>query len=262
MIGRDNLFLCAGANGVRLHRGAIVRERLNLEVQHFVSAAALEGDVWPDVEEILALRERTGLRLGFHAPFRRVNFFSRNRERRERSWRALMAGLDVAQRLSVEFVVVHSLYVPRRRNAFYGRDWRGCAGDFFGQVAREAASRGLRLAIENMLEPSPEGLLWLLGRLEAADAGICFDVAHAAVAGGTSAAEWVEGLGPALLHMHLSDNHGVHDEHLALGVGLVDFPGALAAAAALPQEISLGIECRLSPPGNLEKSLRYLAPLL
>jgi sugar phosphate isomerase/epimerase len=64
-----------------------------------------------------------------------------------------------------------------------------------------------------------------------------------------------------LRHIHLSDNHGIHDDHLPLGEGTVDLRGALDAAAAAPHDISLGIECRLRPPENVEKSIRYLAAL-
>jgi len=262
MISREGLFLCAGRRASQLHRGALETGGLNLEVQHFVSAERIENEFEERLEHAAGIMSETGVRCLLHAPFRQVNFFSKNPARRRRSTAALMRSFDAAAALGAEFVIVHSLYVPRRRNRAYGERWRENARPFFRAIAAEAVGRGLRLAVENMLEDSPESLLWLLDEMDGASARVCFDAAHAAVAGGTPAGEWVRGLGEGLVHLHLSDNHGIHDDHLPLGAGSVALSCALEAAAGLPQEVTLGIECRMWPAENLSVSLEYLRPFV
>lgn len=263
MISREGLFLCAGLRAAQLHRETLDGPgRLNLEVQHFVSAESIENEFDERLEHAAGIISETGVRCLLHAPFRQVNFFSNNASRRSRSMTALRRSFDAAAALGAQFVIVHSLYVPRRRNTAYGEHWRENARPFFRAVATEAAARGLKIAVENMLEPSPEGLLWLLGEMNGAGARVCFDAAHAALAGGAPAGAWVSGLGEALVHLHLSDNHGIHDDHLPLGVGGVTLPEALEAAADLPQEVTLGIECRMWPEKNLSVSLEYLKAFL
>ena len=39
----------------------------------------------------------------------------------------------------------------------------------------------------------------------------------------TSLEKWLEMLGPYLDQLHLHDNHGTADDHLALGHGTIDF---------------------------------------
>lgn len=232
---------------------------LQLEVQQFVSARQFSMNWRAETARLKLLKDKLGLRYAFHAPFMQVNFFSRNAERARLSRDAMARSLDVAATLEAEFVVVHSLFIPRRRNADYGPDWPRRAPEFFGWVAGEASARGLGVAVENMLEKGPESILWLIEKVGYPGMCACFAVAHATVAGGAPPAEWVKGLGPALRHMHLSDNHGIHDDHLPLGEGTVDLGGALRAAAEAQHDISLGLKYKLRPPENVERSLRFLA---
>jgi sugar phosphate isomerase/epimerase len=256
--GSSDVFLCSGARGVELHLSALGKGGLNLEIQHFVSAECFGDDFGERIRRIEELSKIDGLRFGFHAPFRQVNYLSRNEARRRHSREILWRALDVAARFEAEFVVLHSLFHPGRRNENYNTRWREVALPFLAEAAREAAARGLRIAVENMLETSPGALLDLVKETAVPETCVCFDVAHAAIAGGATAAEWVEGLGSTLAHMHLSDNHGVHDDHLPFGRGTVDLAGALHAAAALAHPVTLGIECRLYPAGNLSESLGFV----
>ena len=259
MISADNVFLCAGLRAAVAYREVLRRAGLQLEVQQFVSARQFALAWRTEVDRLKLVKRSLGLRYAFHAPFLHLNFFSRSQERAAASWEALVRSLDIAAELEAEFVVVHSLFIPRRRNPDYGADWPQVAPEFFRRIAREAASRGLAVAVENMLETEPSSMLWLLRETDYDKACVCLDVAHTAVAGGGPPAEWVRRLGPALRHMHLSDNHGFHDDHLALGDGTVDIAGAVSAAADLPQPVSLGIECRLRDAENVLKSLEYLS---
>jgi sugar phosphate isomerase/epimerase len=194
MISARNVFLCAGLRAAMAYREEIRAVGLNLEVQQFVSARQFSMDYRSEVSRLKLLKDKLGLRYAFHAPFMQLNFFSRSAERARMSYRTMLLSLDVAAELAAEFVVVHSLFIPRRHNTDYGADWAVRAPKFFREVAREAAARGLTLAIENMLEKGPESLLWLIDEIGCPGTCVCLDVAHTAVAGGAPPAEWVKGL--------------------------------------------------------------------
>lgn len=101
-------------------------------------------------------------------------------------------------------------------------------------VAREA---GVRLLLENILSPGTRcaRLVALLDELDPeAEAGLCLDLGHAHVAGGVLAE--LAAARPRLQHLHVHDNDGRADQHLAPGQGTLPwaelFP-ALADAAGL-----------------------------
>ena len=56
-------------------------------------------------------------------------------------------------------------------------------------------------------------------------AGFCLDVGHANAMGTVPIIYWLDVLGPYLAAMHLHDNHGERDEHLAVGRGGIDYAG-------------------------------------
>jgi len=91
-----------------------------------------------------------------------------------------------------------------------------------------ASPLGVQLLLENLTNAvsTPENLLEILRVGHFANAGICFDVAHAHLA--SSVAEAFELLAPRIKELHLHDNHahegGLGDEHLWPGDGSLDWP--------------------------------------
>ena len=53
--------------------------------------------------------------------------------------------------------------------------------------------------------------------------GFCLDPGHTFAFGDAPLKTWVNALGKYLGQIHLHDNHGEEDEHLALGKGSIDF---------------------------------------
>ncbi len=52
---------------------------------------------------------------------------------------------------------------------------------------------------------------------------LCLDTGHTNHASKKPLTEWLDILAPWITHLHLHDNHGVIDEHLAIGAG--NIPG-------------------------------------
>jgi sugar phosphate isomerase/epimerase len=100
---------------------------------------------------------------------------------------------------------------------------------------------GIRLAVENM--PKSDWLFFNKPDLDLHGMGLVLDVGHAQTCGTLS-----DFLGhPALAHVHLHDNCGIADEHLALGQGCIDLQPVLEAikkrniTAALEQKTETAI---------------------
>ncbi|MFZ0611664.1 MAG: sugar phosphate isomerase/epimerase, partial [Desulfobacterales bacterium] len=90
--------------------------------------------------------------------------------------------------------------------------------------------------------------------------GFCLDTGHQAAFGQASLVKWLDALGPHIGQVHLHDNHGLRDEHLALGRGKIDFPYLFRRLKTLcdtPPVITLEPHTEEA----LDPSLDYLAAL-
>jgi sugar phosphate isomerase/epimerase len=118
-------------------------------------------------------------------------------------------------------------------DGFPGKGGLEAMGNEWTQVAEACAPAGLYL--ENTFEQTPCSLACLAARLPE-NCGVCFDVGHwYAVAGGVkkrNLENWLDTLEPFIRHLHLHDNHGIYDEHLALGRGNIDWDYFAALIAA------------------------------
>ena len=68
----------------------------------------------------------------------------------------------------------------------------------------------------------------MIDQLDCDNLGVLFDTGHAFVVGEDTPAA-IENLGDKLLHLHLSDNDGKHDQHLIPGKGEYDFQALIRA---------------------------------
>jgi sugar phosphate isomerase/epimerase len=83
------------------------------------------------------------------------------------------------------------------------------------------------LYLENTIERSPWPIMRILEGLPEGRAGMCLDVGHWHYSGMGAEfgnlSEWVGLCAGRLGHLHLHDNDGSADQHLAMGDGLIDF---------------------------------------
>ena len=98
-----------------------------------------------------------------------------------------------------------------------------------------------RLALENMRSradnPQRTGMFTdqltdILQGLDEQHLGICFDVGHALISEGEGLYDAFLRNADRIIHIHLDDNRGVEDEHLELGLGLIDWTRFYAAIQA------------------------------
>ncbi|MDR0548910.1 MAG: sugar phosphate isomerase/epimerase [Deltaproteobacteria bacterium] len=103
------------------------------------------------------------------------------------------------------------------------QNWLNRSKTVWSEVSR---TLGCLLYLENTHEHSPLPLIHLLEIL-GDQAGFCLDFGHwfhyAMGRHWDNLDFWLERIGPFLAHVHVHDNNGEADQHLALGQGLIDY---------------------------------------
>ncbi|NYT05220.1 MAG: sugar phosphate isomerase/epimerase [Methanomicrobiales archaeon] len=177
----------------------------------------------PDnLAKIRDVLESTTLAVSVHAPYADLNLASLNypiyRESVRQICRCIMHAADLTDR-----VTIHPGYLSPAGKLVPETVWR-YHREALAEIGACAADAGVLVCLENMIavkeflcrEPGE-----LFGMTEGlAGVGVTFDVGHAHTMGVVEA--FLDELA-RVDHMHLHDNHGEHDEHLALGDGTIDW---------------------------------------
>ncbi len=153
-------------------------------------------------------------------------------------------------------IVCHLGYEAR----FYGGDtpkWLARAVATWKELAARAAAHGVMVMLENVYETEPELHLEIVHRVGAANLGVCLDVGHLFAFGGGDWPRWLETLAPVIGQLHLHDNHGAADSHLALGDGSIPLSEILQFLADRQPRPLITLEPHQE--GSLQPSLDFLA---
>jgi len=113
--------------------------------------------------------------------------------------------------------------------------------------------------LENVYETEPELLLKIIRRVDAPNLQVCLDVGHLFAFGGGDLARWLDTLAPVIGQLHLHDNRGDHDAHLALGAGTIPWQQVLRFLADRRQRPLITLEPHQE--GSLQPSLETLAQI-
>ena len=115
---------------------------------------------------------------------------------------------------------------------------------------------GLTVCMENVLDEYPQPLLHVAEQVDSPDFGICLDLGHANCYSKVPVEEWIRVLAPHLKHVHLHDNMGEEDLHLALGRGTIPYRKYLRMLRELCPDASFTLECAKTE--ELKASYDYL----
>ena len=203
------------------------------------------------VQEVTEIAASTRLSLSVHAPYSDLNLASLNHPIWRESVRQVIACIDGAAGLA-DRVTVHPGYLSPLGKLLPDRVW-ALQKSALTEIGAHAADRGLRVFLENMgglkevLCRFPEEIL---GMIEGVDGiGFTLDIGHAHTVG--KVGEFL-GVLPSANHIHVHDNHGTADQHLALGEGTIPWEEVGRAVARDYQGIVV-VEGRSL--GEAEKSL-------
>lgn len=154
-----------------------------------------------------------------HGAFYDVIPFSPDPKIREIGRLRINQSLEAAKEMGVKAVVFHTGYNPSLNSEAYVEQWIETNVVFWSEILVQ--NPGVNIYLENTFEATPKLLERLSERLSRYENyGICLDYAHACLSK-TAPEEWSKRLGRFVRHVHINDNDGVSDLHLAWGDGTI-----------------------------------------
>ncbi len=167
--------------------------------------------------------KQAGLRCSVHAPFIDISLGAFDPVIRQVCVNRIGDAIDIAVLFRATNVVIHTGFVP----LVFGEIRQVWLENFIASmktVVQHATDAGISLMIENVFEKGPALHQEIFSCFdEISNLGFCLDIGHVMAFSQTSLSEWLDAVGLRTGHLHLHDNHGGTDEHLAIGEGKGDF---------------------------------------
>jgi sugar phosphate isomerase/epimerase len=220
-----------------------------VEIQDFCTPEAMTRDPAPKIEAWgRALAGHAGPRL-LHGPFYGLDLANPDEEIRALVQRRLVRGVEIAERLGCDMMVVHSPFdLWGRLNYHNYPGYRDALIGFSALALRpvlaRAAAAGVTLVIENIEDCDPADRVDLVRRLDHPCLRVSLDTGHAMLAhlrmGAPPVQDHLAVAGGLLAHVHLQDTDGWADRHWHPGEGILPFAPlfhALRLMRAMPRLI-------------------------
>lgn len=155
-----------------------------------------------------------------HGAFFDVIPFSIDSKIREVSELRIRQSIAVAKKINAKSVVFHTNYNPFLNSEVYKRSWIEGNAAYWSCILEE--NPDINIYLENMFDATPDLLEQLSNRLcQYKNYGVCLDYAHAFLSK-TAPKEWASRLARFVKHVHISDNDGISDLHMAWGDGIIN----------------------------------------
>lgn len=162
--------------------------------------------------------------------------------------------MDIAQKMGLRAVIFHTNYIANFPLRSYQKGWVERNEEYWSKLLQYYPS--LTIYMENMFDDSPRLLAELAERLrDHPRFWVCLDIAHAKISG-SPMIDWYEEMRPFARHLHINDNDGLEDLHMAAGTGTVCWQQFSKWCHSLSQPLSVLIEVRSWQ--ELMASVRFL----
>ena len=170
-----------------------------------------------DVETL----ESFNLKYSVHSPFMDVNIASVQEKSRHNSIEQIKESIDLANKINAEAVVVHPGLAPFLANKYFLDRVYEFADESIKELGEYGKDSGVLTTIENM--PTFDGMIYkdlndLNDLLDSLDMSMTLDIGHANHVGYAPD----EMIFDSIKHIHMHDNFGDDDAHLAFGEGSID----------------------------------------
>jgi sugar phosphate isomerase/epimerase len=203
---------------------------LELFINHrFRPEIGLEGKcLWQqsqdDFAHIARVLDEQNLSCTLHAPFHDLVPGGFEQRVVELSREKLRRAFELIPIFKPQSIVCHLGFEANKHLAQFDR-WLETSITTWKPLVELAESAGIRVMFENTYETNPFAHKQLLSEFDSKNVGFCLDTGHLLSFAGTGRQPWLDELGPWLGQLHLHDNDGTSDAHIAIGTGCFDFPG-------------------------------------
>lgn len=172
--------------------------------------------------KIAKLLQSEGLACTLHAPFQDLLPGAFDPEILKVSRNKLKKAFALLEVFEPQAIVCHLNFEPDK-HASKEEQWFSHSLETWNELLQMAASCKTPMMLENTYENTPAQLLRTLKALDSPHARFCFDVGHVLAFAKNRWQDWLPALEPWLGQLHLHDNDGNSDAHLAVGEGIFNF---------------------------------------
>ncbi len=215
-------------------------------------------DAFPlrDFKKVAGELSMAELQCSFHAPFLDLSLGAIDPRIRRVSLERVQQIMELIPLFKPRWIVCHAAYEARHYRDNQER-WLKNIAESFDRLLIGVEKTQTPLMVENVFEKDPQHLKALFLALPSPLLRFCLDVGHHHLYSQTDLKDWIGQLGPFLGMLHLHDNYGRTDDHMALGQGSIDFQGFFA----LLEEKGLHPLITLEPHQEdwVRQSLEFLA---
>jgi sugar phosphate isomerase/epimerase len=199
----------------------IIKENINPEIGFdcFVLDRYKRSDFTDTAKRI----KDQGLSVTFHAPFFDLRPGALDRKVREVTIERLKQVFDLVPLFGPKSVVCHASF-DEKYYVSKEDEWLENSRETWRHFLAIAGETDTMIAIENVYEADPYYLKRLLDTFEKDPRiSLCFDTGHFNAFSKTPLDSWMDELGSSIGQIHLHDNRGFKDEHVAVGEGTFPF---------------------------------------
>lgn len=176
--------------------------------------------------------------LTLHGPFLDLNPIAFDSKIRAATLYRFSQVYDAGMQLGARKLIFHTGFIP---NVHFLEEWSKRMSDFWNSYMENR--KEIQILIENVLDPEPEPIKQVKRSVEASNFMLCLDIGHANCYSRVPAEKWIDCFGKDIGHVHVHNNDGVKDSHLALDNGTLCGSDILHAIKSTAPGTSYTIEC-------------------
>ncbi|MBW6515305.1 MAG: sugar phosphate isomerase/epimerase [Candidatus Cloacimonetes bacterium] len=240
-----------------IHQNLTLLKELELNLELCITDSSYLYEKYQPFARTLAHTiSELNLRTIFHLPFYGLQLGCKDTYIRKLSYEIIIQGLKRCSELNMKRAVMH-VATPSYIPAIGLEKWLQSFYQNLEKILGYCEEKDITLLLENTFEPDPEIFATIFQRFPSDKLSICLDIAHIYCYSEANFLDWWSSLSQKIQHIHLSDNNGEEDSHLALGEGIIDFQEVFEHSFTLPVTYTLETE-----KSCFRKSIHYLKSLI
>lgn len=256
-ITRQKIYFHAPYRMLLNNLNTLAEQQISCEI--YIDGGGLDTYTESEINKINSTFKKYGLSKIVHGPFLDLNPGSRDTKVREFTLKRFIAALEFCKAIKTDHIVLHSGFQP----IFYKDSselFLDLSFEVWKGILNSAIKNGIVISIENSIDPTPEIVVKLLRKMNSPNFKACFDIGHFNVFGEKPIFECLKEYPlHSIDELHLSDNKGDFDTHLALGEGKIDFVRFFKEIDKMSTEPIITSEPHSME--DIEKNIKYLLSL-
>lgn len=177
-------------------------------------------------------------KLFIHGPFLDMSPVSFDSKIRSVTEYRFQQAYDAGVELGAEKIVFHTSYIP----IFWFPDgWPERMAEFWNRFME--GKDQMQVVFENVYDPTPDLMVKVAELVETSNFKLCLDIGHANHFSQIPVLDWARAFGNHVGHVHVHDNDGSRDAHLAIGNGNIPAQDVFLEIKKNSPQASYTIEC-------------------